>query len=81
MLKKLIFIIFLVALNAPLTAQNEDYARKILKNLCSYDFHGRGYTFGGDSLAANFLCNEFNSLGIKPIMQPYCCRQGYVKGR
>lgn len=80
MLKKLIFIIFLVALNTPLTAQNEDYARKILKNLCSYDFHGRGYTFGGDSLAANFLCNEFSPLGIKPIMQPFAITANVFEG-
>ena len=71
MLKKLFILLFLVAIYAPLTAQNEDYARKILKSLCSPEFHGRGYALGGDSLAAEYLCGEFKSLGIKPIMQPF----------
>ena len=71
MLKKLFILLFLVAIYAPLTAQNEDYARKILKTLCSPEFHGRGYAFGGDSLAAEYLCGEFKLLGIKPIMQPF----------
>ena len=71
MLKKLFILLLLVAIYAPLTAQNEDYARKILKTLCSPEFHGRGYAFGGDSLAAEYLCGEFKSLGIKPIMQPF----------
>ena len=71
MLKKLFVLLIIVAIYAPLTAQNEDYARKILKTLCSYEFHGRGYAFGGDSLAADYLCGEFKLLGIKPIMQPF----------
>ena len=71
MLKKLVLILFIATFSVPLTAQNQNYARIILNKLCSNGFHGRGYTFGGDSLAADYLCNEFKLLGINIIKQPF----------
>ncbi len=80
MLKKIVLVIISVVFVLPLAAQNQDYARKILKSLCSPEFHGRGYTFGGDSLAADYLCNEFKSLGIKPIMQQFAITANVFDG-
>ena len=71
MLKRLIFIFFTFNIISITWAQDVNFARQILSRLCSNDFHGRGYALGGDSLAANFLCNEFKLLGINPIMQPF----------
>lgn len=80
MLKKIVLLIISVVFVLPLSAQNQDYARKILKTLCSPEFHGRGYTVGGDSLAADYLCNEFKSLGINPIMQPFALTANVFDG-
>lgn len=71
MLKRLIFIFLTFNIISITWAQDVNFARQILSRLCSNDFHGRGYALGGDSLAANFLCNEFKLLGINPIMQPF----------
>lgn len=52
-------------------AQDIKYARKQLQSLCSPEFHGRGYFLKGDSLAANYLANEFKKLGLKPYGPDY----------
>ena len=45
--------------------------RRITKQLCAPEFHGRGYVFKGDSLAADFLANEFKAIGVGPIGDSY----------
>ena len=45
--------------------------RQITKTLCSPEFHGRGYVHGGDSIAADFIANEFRKKGVKPIKRKY----------
>ena len=45
--------------------------RQITKTLCSTEFHGRGYVSGGDSIAADFIANEFRKKGVKPIKRKY----------
>lgn len=52
-------------------AQDIKYARKQLQSLCSPEFHGRGYFLKGDSLAADYLANEFKKLGLKPYGPDY----------
>ena len=63
MRKQLVFLFFLGVISA-VSAQLEE-ARRITKTLCSSEFHGRGYINKGDSIAARFLENEFNKIGVK----------------
>ena len=49
------------------SAQDLPAARKIIDTLTSATLWGRGYTKNGMSLAADYLCNEFQSAGLKPI--------------
>lgn len=44
-----------------------DEIRRITKQLCAPEFHGRGYVQKGDSLAADYLVSEFEKLGLKPF--------------
>lgn len=46
-------------------------ARRITETLCSKEFYGRGYVNHGDSIAAEFLAEEFNKLGAEPIGDSY----------
>lgn len=39
--------------------------RRITEQLCSPDFHGRGYYKKGDSLAADYIVKEFRKLNIE----------------
>ncbi len=43
------------------------FAKKIVEQLCSEEFAGRGYVDGGDSLAAEFLAAELKKFGAKPL--------------
>jgi hypothetical protein len=52
-----------------------DEVRRITKSLCSLEFYGRGYYKKGDSLAADYLVDEFKKLGIEgyngTVLQPF----------
>jgi len=48
-----------------------DYVRRIVEDLCSPEFHGRGYVNGGDSLAAVYLATEFKALGLQSLTDNY----------
>ena len=37
----------------------------IVDTMASESMHGRGYVNGGDSIAANYLKNEFKKIGLK----------------
>jgi aminopeptidase YwaD len=52
-------------------AQNIEYARKIINNLCSEKFAGRGYSNSGDSIAAFFIANNLKKIKTKPFNDSY----------
>ncbi len=52
-------------------AQDTLYARKIIDTLSSSSFHGRGYVNKGDSLAADFIVNEFKKLQLRSFSNGY----------
>lgn len=45
--------------------------RRITQELCSSKYFGRGYVKSGDSLAAEFLAQEFQKRGLKPVKGTY----------
>jgi aminopeptidase YwaD len=51
-------------------AQNSEDIR-IIEKLCSAEFSGRGYVNSGDSLAANFIAQEFKNIGLKKVNRQY----------
>lgn len=61
------FVLVFVFLGAgPNWAQQID-GRAITQTLCSPEFHGRGYVNGGDSIAAEFIAQNFDKIGLKPL--------------
>jgi len=68
-MKKIIFII--VLLPVFLNAQDSTYARYIIDSLASPALHGRGYTFDGDQMAADFLAAELKKNRIKAFDNDY----------
>lgn len=68
MLKSLLLIAFFVHFVS--FGQIEE-VRRITKTLCSPEFHGRGYVNHGDSIAAEFIVQEFKSIGLKPLKGNY----------
>jgi hypothetical protein len=39
--------------------------------LCSPEFHGRGYVNAGDSIAANYISKTFQEIGLQPLNGTY----------
>jgi aminopeptidase YwaD len=54
-----------------LFAQQKDYARQVLNDLCSPNMHGRGYVNGGDRIAAEYIAAQYNSIGLQTYGDDY----------
>ncbi len=53
------------------SAQDMDYVKGIVRTLASEEFYGRGYTNRGDSLASEFLKQEFENIGLDKFGSSY----------
>src|SRR5690606_28937651 len=51
--------------------QKIDYARQLVNTLASDEFKGRGYVDEADRLAADFIREEFEKLGLIPFKKNY----------
>ncbi len=60
-IKQVLFFLFLC--NAA-SAQDIDYARKVINDLCAPEMHGRGYVNNGDEAAAHYLRNQLEKMNI-----------------
>lgn len=71
-MKHITAIILLVCLAlGDLQAQDSVYARRIIKTLSSKQMYGRGFCHHGDSIAAQFLASEMQTLGLLPLQVNY----------
>ena len=52
-------------------SQDMERVHKTINDLCSKKNHGRGAAFGGDSLAAVYLGNEFKTIGLTTLLPDY----------
>lgn len=48
-----------------------DYAREVVKSLCSPKMNGRGVAAGGEQAAADYILTEFRSIGVMPLGKDY----------
>lgn len=60
------FLPLLLILSQAAFSQIEE-VRRITETLCSPEFHGRGYVNKGDSIASEFIAEEFRKIGVKPL--------------
>jgi hypothetical protein len=58
------------SLKAP-KSDEVDYAQEVVAKLCDPSMKGRGYTKNGDKLAADYIANEFKTLGVQPFGTTY----------
>jgi aminopeptidase YwaD len=65
-MKKWLFILSVTVSHFSFS-QDINYAHKLVDTLTSPYFWGRGYTKDGMSKAANFIAQQFDLLGLKPI--------------
>lgn len=62
-------VLFLCALSV--SAQDTNYMRQVLRQLTSEQFKGRGYSFRGDSVAAEYIRKELRRSQVKPLADNY----------
>ncbi len=61
LIRQLLFFIFLCN---TVIAQDIDYARNVINDLCAPEMYGRGYVNGGDESAAHYLRNQLEKMGV-----------------
>ena len=71
-MKRIVLAILLAVIPvALLQAQDSAYARQIIKKLSSQKMYGRGASYHGDSIAADFLAAEMKRIGVLPLQVDY----------
>jgi len=70
-LKQKITLTFIALSLLNVNAQDVQYVRKQLERLCSPEFHGRAYYQRGDSLAADYLAQQFEGFGLESFASDY----------
>ncbi len=70
-MKKATLFSLILTLAMTLNAQDTNYVRQVLNKLTSEEFHGRGYSYKGDSIAAEYIRGELKRHGIMPLGDNY----------
>jgi aminopeptidase YwaD len=68
---RLFILIVFFALLSKVEAQDMSQVRQVIDTLCSESFHGRGYVFRGDKIAANYIHRKFSEIGLKPFRENF----------
>lgn len=63
--------------NGRVEAQDTNYARKVIRILSSDQFHGRGPSYRGDSMAADYIRNELIKMGVQSLGDRYFQKYTY----
>ena len=66
MRKTIVFLFLSVFSFYTAKAQDSIRAREHINELCSARMHGRGYAYMGDSIAADYIRQQFKLLGLTP---------------
>lgn len=64
---KCLYLILFLMMSFDASAQAPAFAREIVDTLSSAAFWGRGYTKGGMQKAADYLSNQFKTIGLAPM--------------
>lgn len=62
---------FLLLFSHATNAQDTAYARRVINELCSPKYKGRGYAGGGDHKAAAYIQSEFKRIGLSKVKGSY----------
>ena len=70
-MKKIIAFTSFIVLTVSLFSQDLNYAKEIVNTLASPEFKGRGYVGNGNTIAADFIKDQFSKIGLKPFTKGY----------
>lgn len=72
--KNSLLFVFLLFTNI-IFAQDSNFVRKIICNLSADSMFGRGYSYNGDAIAADYICSLLTDMKVRPLQDSY--RQHY----
>lgn len=64
-------MVMLVAVSLLSYSQNREKASQVISELCKEKYSGRGYINNGDSLAAEFIADQFSKIGLANYTPSY----------
>lgn len=71
MFRKITLLFLIVLFAGTVAAQDSSYVRQVIRQLSSEAFHGRGYSYRGDSIAAEYIRAELRRMKVKPLCDNY----------
>jgi len=71
------FFFLLVVFHQNIFAQNIEYARNVIKDLCSEQMYGRGYVNDGNKKAADYIKKEYQNSGLLLFGKDYFQEFGF----
>jgi aminopeptidase YwaD len=66
-MKSLLFLLISILAVPCNFSQDLEFSKAIIQKLTSAEFKGRGYVENGDKLSADFVAEEYKSLGLLPL--------------
>jgi aminopeptidase YwaD len=70
--RALMFLIFIFLSSfQQLISQGKEYGIQIISDLCSEQFHGRGYDFASDLLVSEYIIKKLKKNKVKPFNKSY----------
>ncbi|MCP4458418.1 MAG: M28 family peptidase [Cytophagales bacterium] len=68
---KFLVLILIWIIPKILFGQDLSYAKEIVETLASDEFRGRGYVQKGERIAAKYIKDEFDRIGLEPVKKSY----------
>ena len=76
-MKKILLSFMILLLMGVVCGQDSNQVRKYIRALASPEFHGRGYAYNGDSIAAEYLRAQLRALDVEPFVKDYYHKYGF----
>jgi len=76
-MKKYLLSLVMLLLLGTICGQDSNQVRKYIRDLTSPAFHGRGYAYNGDSIAAEYLRAQLRTIGVQPFVKDYYHHYGF----
>ncbi len=76
MKKSLLTLVMVLSLLVAFS-QDSNQVRQYICDLASPAFHGRGYAYNGDSIAAEYLRAQLRQIGVEPFVKDYYHQYGF----
>lgn len=77
-MRKLLFVLALICCMPPVKAQDIEYAKKVIRDLCGEQMFGRGYVKNGDKIAADYIRKEYQAAGMQFFDKDFFQEYGYA---